>query len=228
VLDAVRVSRLGFACVDEVRHRVQQGSTGHRGRKHDPLFRVRRLLRRRFDRFTERGWSRILAGLEAGDVGERIGLAWIAAQELCLLFQSRSRYQAEQQLHRWFVHCADAEVPELRRLATTIDSWREELLAYFDTGGVSNGPTEATNALIKKIKLGNGRRRRTQRGLASLAQTGHRRGCVTGSTDCCADLAGRQPPVHRRHEPGKIWRCGMPDLARSVTCRLEAHPPDLT
>ena len=27
-----------------------------------------------------------------------------------------------------------------------------ELLAYFDTGGVSNGPTEAINPLIKKIK----------------------------------------------------------------------------
>ena len=48
--------------------------------------------------------------------------------------------------------CVDTDIPELRRLARTIDSWREELLAYFDTGGVSNGPTEATNLLIKKIK----------------------------------------------------------------------------
>jgi Transposase len=47
VLDAFHVSRLGLACVDEVRRRVQQDSTGHRGRKHDPLFRIRRLLRRR-------------------------------------------------------------------------------------------------------------------------------------------------------------------------------------
>jgi transposase len=152
VLDAFHVSRLGFAAVDEVRRRVQQESTGHRGRKYDPLFRIRRLLRRRFDRLTERAWARILAGLEAGDVDEQIGLTWIAAQDLCLLFESTSRYQAEQRLHRWFVHCADAEMPELRRLATTIDSWREELLAYFDTDGVSNGPTEAVNALIKKIK----------------------------------------------------------------------------
>jgi transposase len=33
-----------------------------------------------------------------------------------------------------------------------MDSWRVELLAYFTTGGVSNGPTEAINLLIKKIK----------------------------------------------------------------------------
>ncbi len=50
------------------------------------------------------------------------------------------------------VHCADAGVPELIRLATTIDSWSQEFLAYFDTGGISNGPTEAMNLLIKKIK----------------------------------------------------------------------------
>ena len=47
---------------------------------------------------------------------------------------------------------ADANIPELTRLARTIDSWHPELLAYFDTGGVSNGPTEAINLLIKKIK----------------------------------------------------------------------------
>ena len=50
------------------------------------------------------------------------------------------------------MHCADSNVPELHRLASTIDGWRPELLAYFDTAGVSNGPTEAMNLLIKKIK----------------------------------------------------------------------------
>jgi transposase len=34
-----------------------------------------------------------------------------------------------------------------------------KLLAYFDTGGVSNGPTEAINWLFKKIKrVGHGYR----------------------------------------------------------------------
>jgi transposase len=47
----------------------------------------------------------------------------------------------------------------LHRLARMHDSWRTELLAYFDTGGLSNGPTEAVNALIKKIKrVGHGYR----------------------------------------------------------------------
>jgi transposase len=67
--------------VDDVRRRVQQESTGHCGRKHDPLFCIRRLLRRRFDRLSERDGQRILAGLEAGDVDQHIGLTWIAAQD---------------------------------------------------------------------------------------------------------------------------------------------------
>ena len=62
------------------------------------------------------------------------------------------RDSAQRRLHRWLVHCADSDVPELHRLARTIDVWREEFLAYFTTGGVSNGPTEAMNLLIKKIK----------------------------------------------------------------------------
>jgi hypothetical protein len=48
------------------------------------------------------------------------------------------------------VHCADSNVPEVHRLASTIDGWRDELLADFDTAGVSNGPTEAMNLLVRK------------------------------------------------------------------------------
>ena len=64
----------------------------------------------------------------------------------------KPRARAEALLYRWLTYCADAKIPELTRLAATVDSWHTELLAYFDTGGVSNGPTEATNLLIKKIK----------------------------------------------------------------------------
>lgn len=53
---------------------------------------------------------------------------------------------------RWLTSCVDSGIPELIRLTTTIGSWRGELLAYFATGGISNGPTEADNVLITKIK----------------------------------------------------------------------------
>jgi len=152
VLDAFHVIRLGFAAVDDVRRRIQQESTGHRGRRDDPLYAIRRVLRRGAEHLTEHAWARLLAGLDAGDVDQQIGLTWIAAQDLRRIYHSASRSEAETRLYSWFVHCADSGVPELRRLATTIDSWTEEFLAYFDTGGISNGPTEAMNLLIKKIK----------------------------------------------------------------------------
>jgi transposase len=158
VLDAFHVTRLGFAAVDEVRRRIQQELTGHRGRRDDPLYRIRRLLRRGYEHHSERSWARLLAGLDAGDTAdEQLAKTWIAAQELRLLYRCRDRARAKQHLYAWLVHCADAGIPELQRLARTIDSWRDELLAYFDTDRISNGPTEAINLLIKKVKrIGHG------------------------------------------------------------------------
>jgi transposase len=159
VLDAFHVVRLGLHALDQVRRRVQRDTLGHRGHSADPLFGIRRLLRRGHDHHTDRSWTRMLAGLQAGDDDQQVGRAWIAAQELRLLYREPTRDRAERHLLRWFTDIAEHEIPELVRLARTLDAWREELLAYFDTGGVSNGPTEAVNALIKKIKrIGHGYR----------------------------------------------------------------------
>jgi transposase len=153
VLDAFHITRLGFAAVDEVRRRIQREQTGHRGRAGDPLYGIRRVLRRGFEHHSEHSWTKLMAGLDAGDThDEQLARAWIAAQELRLIFSCPDRARAEPHLYRWLVYRADAEIPELARLARTLDSWRPELLAYFDTEAISNGPTEAINLLIKKIK----------------------------------------------------------------------------
>ena len=206
VLDAFHVTRLGFAAVDQVRRRVQQDSTGHRGRKHDPLYRIRRLLRRRADRLSELAWRRLLIGLDLGDVDEQIGRTWIAAQDLCRLYHCRSRYAAEHHLYRWLMHCAETNIPELHRLARTLDTWRTELLAYFDTGGLSNGPTEAVNALIKKIKrihqLPAAATAALRRQLAdSTASTNHRPATTIGRVEPVNRTARRAPLLRRVAKP---------------------------
>jgi len=190
VLDAFHVTRLGFAAVDDVRRRVQQQTLGHRGRRDDPLYRIRRVLRRGAEHLTERAWERLLAGLDAGDDDEQIGKAWIAAQDLRRIYQrATDRDTAQRRLHRWFEHCADSNVPELHRLARTIDAWREEFLAYFSTGGISNGPTEAMNLLIKKIKrVGHGFRNFDNYRLRLLLHCG-----VTWQTHQPTPLRGRLP-----------------------------------
>jgi transposase len=67
VLDAFHVVRLGLKAMEETRRRVQQELLGHRGRKHDPLYRIRNALRAGADRLTARQIDRIEAGLRAGD-----------------------------------------------------------------------------------------------------------------------------------------------------------------
>jgi transposase len=44
VLDAFHVVKLGSAMVDGVRRRIQQDTLGHRDRKGDPLYGIRRTL----------------------------------------------------------------------------------------------------------------------------------------------------------------------------------------
>jgi transposase len=190
VLDAFHVTRLGFAAVDDVRRRIQQELTGHRGRRGDPLYRIRRLLRRGHEHHSDRSWARLLAGLDAGDTAdEQLAKAWIAAQELRLLYRCPDRARAEAHLYAWLIHCADAGVPELERLARTIDSWRTELLAYFDTDRISNGPTEAINLLIKKIKrVGHGFRNFDNYRLRLLLHCG-----VEWNTPTATPIRGRLP-----------------------------------
>ncbi len=128
-------------------------------------------------------------GLEAGDDNQQISRAWIAAQEPRLLYREPDRTHAERRLLRWFTDIAEHEIPELLRRARTLDTWRVELLAYFDTGGVSNGPTEAVNGLIKKIKgVGHGYRNLTNYRLRLLLHCG-----VTWHTPAITPIRGRPP-----------------------------------
>ena len=63
--------------------------------------------------------------------------------------------------------------PELRQLGRTLRTWRAEICAWH-RAQVSNGPTEATNNLIKVIKrIGFGFRRFANYRLRVLLYAGH-------------------------------------------------------
>ena len=57
MLDAFHIVKLGNQAVDEVRRRVQQETTGHRGRKNDPLYGIRTILRCGAEKLTDRHWQ---------------------------------------------------------------------------------------------------------------------------------------------------------------------------
>ena len=157
VLDAFHVTRLGMQALDEVRRRVQQQTLARRGHTGDPLYEARRVLRRRADRLTPKALNRLQAALAAGDPTGEVAVAWWAAQQICLAYAIPDPAAGRAHAADLIPKLIDCPVPEVARLGRTLATWRREYLAYFDTGRTTNGPTEAINLLIEKIRrLGHG------------------------------------------------------------------------
>jgi transposase len=151
VLDAFHVVRLGTQAVDEVRRRVQQDTLGCRGHKHDPLYKIRGLLRHGAEHLTEKQQAKISHCLDAGDPGDEVNVAWQCYQQLRSIYHATPATGREiaQKVLDSFHTCP---IPEVARLGRTLRAWRSHVLAYFDTSGVSNGGTEAINMIIEKIR----------------------------------------------------------------------------
>jgi transposase len=151
VADPFHVVRVGNRCVDQVRRRVQNETLGHRGRKHDPLYRIRKLLLTGSERLDERGSDRMLLGLRVGDPNDELLGAWLAKESVRDVYLADNVADAATLLDKAIVACSNDEVPEVRSLGKTLASWRSEILAHHDTGA-SNGPTEGLNLCVKKVK----------------------------------------------------------------------------
>jgi transposase len=78
-------------------------------------------------------------------------VAWQCYQQLRSIYYSGAAKgrQIAEQLIASFPTCP---IPEVARLGRTLKAWRQQVLAYFDTSGVSNGGTEAINLIIEKIR----------------------------------------------------------------------------
>ena len=152
VLDAFHVVRLGTQVVDEVRRRVQQHTLGHRGHRDDPLYRIRGLLRHGAEHLPPRQLHRLDTGLAAGDPSWELTVAWQCYQRLRAIYHQNTptagRWLAEQVI----ASLPTCPIPEVARLGRTLRAWQAQILAYFDTGGVSNGGTEAINLIIEKTR----------------------------------------------------------------------------
>jgi transposase len=152
VLDPFHVVKLGLACVDDVRRRVQQDTYGHRGRRGDPLYGIRRVPRRRRDRLSTKARARLHAGLIAADPHGEVTLAWTIAQDVMALYQLSDPDHARRRAGTLIADLRGCPIPELARLGRTLHAWRHELCEHFDHPRVSNGPTESLNLKIKNTK----------------------------------------------------------------------------
>jgi transposase len=151
VVDHFHVIRLANAALDEVRRRVQHATTGHRGRKDDPLYRIRRRLLAGHERLSPAGFARVLAYLDAGDPDGEVGAAYLAKELLRETFAAPTALQARRRLVGFYKYCAHSDVPELERLARTISRWEVPILRWHRTR-LTNAATEGTNLVIKNIK----------------------------------------------------------------------------
>jgi hypothetical protein len=92
------------------------------------------------------------AGLTAGDPTGEVAAAWQGKELLRAVYAAVGLPAARAAVERFYRWADGVGVAELSRLARTVRAWEAEVLAWHVTDGCSNGPTEAVNLLIKKIK----------------------------------------------------------------------------
>src|SRR5690606_26627366 len=143
------VVALGTKCVDEVRRRVQQETTGHRGRKGDPLFGIQTILRAGAEKLSDRQVERIVTVIAADERHEAVYWAWRCSQDLRAAYHQPDLTKGRQRAEALISTMTSWPVPEVARLGRTLRRWRDAFLAYFTTDRSSNGVTEAVNGIIE-------------------------------------------------------------------------------
>lgn len=149
VLDAFHVVKLATKVVDDVRRRVQQEIHGHRGRKNDPLYRVRNTLRAGAENLTDRQRTRLAQAWAADERHLEVEVAWRCAQQVRDAYHQDSHVAGRAIAEKVLDSFTTCPIPEVKRLGKTLTQWRTEYLGYFDTGGANNGGAEAVNGLIE-------------------------------------------------------------------------------
>ena len=152
VVDRFHLMRLANLALDTIRRRVQQEQLSHRGRKTDPLYKIRKLLVMRSDRLDDAMTNRLSSMLELGDPNAEIALGYRIKEALFDFYELDDYDTAYQWLSQIVQHATKASMPpELKRLGRTIEKWFKKIMA-FHLARVTNAPTEGLNNLIKVVK----------------------------------------------------------------------------
>jgi len=154
VMDPFHVTQLAGDSVDRCRQRVQQETTGHRGRAGDPLYGIRRALHTGIDLVTARQWDRIQA-VFADDKHLQVQVTWSVYQHIVAAYRDENKHHGRTRM-RAVISSLARGVPtalqEIRTLGRTLARRAGDILAYFDHPGSSNGPTEAINGRLEHLR----------------------------------------------------------------------------
>jgi transposase len=152
VADPFHVVKLANHKLDECRRRVQNDTMGHRDRKDDPLYRCRRLLSKADEHLDDKGRVKLLGLLDAGDPRGEVRTAWHAKEVVRQIYDHTNAELADEFVDRLGRDLQDDSCPaEVRSLGRTLLRWKDQIAAWH-RAHVSNGPTEAANNLIKRVK----------------------------------------------------------------------------
>jgi transposase len=152
VVDSFHAVQVANRALDAVRRRVQTETLHHRGRRDDPLYRARRILLMAEEKLDEEATDRLESLLELGDPNAEVAIAYRIKERLRDFYRATEPLYARQILKDLERHCLKrAMPPEIQRLGRTIRKWFDKLCNYH-LARISNGPTEALNNLIKRIK----------------------------------------------------------------------------
>jgi transposase len=152
VVDPFHSVSLCNRCLDDVRRRVQTEQLGHRGRKNDPLYRARRVLLTAEEKLDEQATERLASLLELGDPNAEVAITYRIKERFRDFYREHDPQVARQMLDELMEHCLkQAMPPEVQRLGRTIRRWFDKI-CNFHIARRSNGPTEALNNLIKRVK----------------------------------------------------------------------------
>jgi transposase len=154
VMDPFHVVRLAGDALDRCRRRVQQDLHGHRGRTGDPLYRARRTLHTGSDLLTNRQQQRLSALFGVED-HVQVEATWGIYQRMIAAYREPDRTRGRA-LMKALIESLSRGVPaaltELITLGRTLKKRTNDVLAYFDRPGTSNGPTEAINGRLEHLR----------------------------------------------------------------------------
>lgn len=152
VVDHFHVIKHANQALDEVRRRVQRERTGHRGRRGDPLYKIRRTLLKGEEKLSDKTAGRLESLLSLGDPGGEVALAYRVKERLRDFYKAPDQQEATAMLTDLITHCKKASSPpEIQKLGHTLAKWFTPICNYH-LAHHSNGITEAMNNLIKRIK----------------------------------------------------------------------------
>ena len=154
VMDPFHVARLAGDALDRCRRRVQQDLHGHHGLAGDPLYSARRTLHTGADLLTDRQRRRVEA-LFATEEHVAVEVTWAIYQAVIAAYRHPDRATGRAMMTTMIAsvsHGVPGTLTEVTTLGRTLKKRAEDVLAYFDRPGTSNGPTEAINGRLEHLR----------------------------------------------------------------------------